>query len=223
LLALAFTAASMAGEAAPKTAGNNWDKGTTTAAEGSSGLTLDEKQTAILKHVNGYFNDMTSLKGGFVQVGADKKRMRGKFAMKKPGKFRFDYSLPSRQVIISDGEYLQIADLDLNNEDRVALDQTPFRLLLRKDVDLMRDARILEVQEADDLIILSLQDKNADVPGRIKLFMATKPALELKEWITTDAQGGDTHVEVSDVTHSGDLDAEQFKIQPVGLMKGRPQ
>ncbi len=58
--------------------------------------------------------------------------MKGKFLLKRPGRFRFDYSLPSKQIIISDGEYLAIQDLDLNNEDRVALDQTPFRLLLRQ-------------------------------------------------------------------------------------------
>ena len=68
--------------------------------------------------------------------------MKGKFSLKRPGRFRFDYSLPSKQVIISDGEYLAIQDLDLNNEDRVALDQTPFRLLLRKDVDIARDGCI---------------------------------------------------------------------------------
>ncbi len=72
-----------------------------------------------------------------MQIGADKKRMRGKFFVKRPGRFRFDYSLPSKQIIVSDGEYLAIQDLDLNNEDRVSLDQTPFRLLLRKDVDLV--------------------------------------------------------------------------------------
>ena len=99
-------------------------------------------------------------------------------------------------MIVSDGEYLAIQDLDLNNEDRVALDQTPFRLLMRKDVDLIRDAKILDVQEAEDLIVLTVQDKSPDAPGRIKLFLATKPGVEIKEWVTTDAQGLETRVEV---------------------------
>ena len=77
------------------------------------------------------------------------------------------------------------------------LDQTPFRLLLRKDVDLLRDARIVEVQEADDLIVVAAEDKSPDTPGQIKLFLSTKPTLELKEWVTTDAQGLDTRVELS--------------------------
>ena len=132
-------------------------------------------------------------------------------------------ALPSRQVIISDGEYLAIQDLDLNNEDRVALDQTPFRLLLRKDVDLLRDARITEVQQADDLIVVALQDKNPDTPGKIKIFLATKPALELKEWVTSDAQGLDTQVEVSELEKSEVLDANLFKIQQLGPKLSTPK
>ena len=116
-----------------------------------------------------------------------------------------------QQVIISDGKYLAIQDHDLKNEDVVELDNTPFRLLLRKDVDLMRDARILDVQEADDLIIVSLQDKSPDAPGRITLYMVKKPVLDLKEWVTTDAQGLDTRVEVSDLNKTEDLDGKLFE------------
>jgi outer membrane lipoprotein-sorting protein len=192
-------------------------------ANGTSGIALDEKQTELVKTVSGYFADLKGLKGAFVQTGADKKKLKGKFFVKRPGKFRFDYALPSKQIIVSDGEYLAIQDLDLNNEDRVALDQTPFRLLLRKDVDLIRDARITEVQEADDLIVLGLQDKSPDTPGKIKIFLATKPALELKEWVTTDAQGLDTRVEISDTVQTEEIDANIFKIQQLGAQQSVPK
>ena len=146
--------------------------------------------------------------------------MKGKFFVNRPGRFRFDYSLPSKQIIISDGENLAIQDLDLNNEDRVALDQTPFRLLLRKDVDLLKDAKIIEVQQAEDLIVVAIQDKSPDTPGRIKLFLSTKPSVELKEWVTTDPQGLDTRIEVSELIKSDDLDANLFKIQMLDKKPG---
>jgi outer membrane lipoprotein-sorting protein len=186
----------------------------------AQGITLDEKQTEVVKIVSKYFSDLKSLKGAFVQTGADNKRMKGKFFVLRPGRFRFDYSPPSKQIIVSDGEYLAIQDLDLNNEDRVALDQTPFRLLLRKDVDLLRDAKIVEVQQADDLIVLGIQDKSPDSPGRIKLFLSTKPSLELKEWVTTDAQGLDTRIEISQLSAGDDLDKNLFKIQMLGRKPG---
>lgn len=192
-------------------------------ADGSGGLVLDDRQTEIVKKVSNYFGTLDGLKGAFVQTSADKKRMRGKFYVKRPGKFRFDYALPSRQIIVSDGKYLAIQDLDLNNEDRIALDETPFRLLLSKDVDLLRDARIFEVQEADDLIVVGLQDKNPDAPGKIKLFLSTKPELELKEWVTTDAQGLETRVEVSSVEKPAEMDANLFVIQHLGARFSTPR
>lgn len=187
------------------------------APNGSKCLTLDDAQKATVKQVSDYFNTLENLKGLFVQVGADTKRMKGKFYLKRPGRFRFDYSPPLKQVVISDGKWLAIQDLDLNNEDRVELDQTPFRMLLKKDVDLDRDACVSEVQAAEDLIVVALQDKDPNSPGRIRLFMAAKPALELKEWVTTDAQGQETKVEVSGLDKTDDLKAELFKIQPVGF------
>jgi outer membrane lipoprotein-sorting protein len=179
-------------------------------------LTLNEQQTALVDKVSNYFKDLSTLEGRFVQTGSDNKRMKGKFYVKRPGRFRFDYARPSRQIVVSDGRYLAIQDLDLNNEDRVALDQTPFRLLLRSDVNLVRDANIMEVQESDDMIILGLEDKNPDSPGQIRLFLTTKPDLELKEWVTRDAQGLKTRVEVSDLAKSVELDAGLFTIKPVG-------
>lgn len=192
-------------------------------ANGTTGIALDDKQTQLVKTVSEYFAKLNGLQGAFVQTGADNKKLKGKFYVKRPGKFRFDYALPSKQIIISDGQYLAIQDLDLNNEDRVALDQTPFRLLLRKDVDLLRDAKIMEVQEADDLIVLGIQDKSPDTPGRIKIFLATKPSLELKEWVTSDAQGLDTRVQVSNVELTDKIDEKLFKIQQLGNRLSTPQ
>ena len=189
---------------------------------GTSGIALDEKQTELVKKVGGYFATLENLKGSFLQTGADKKRMKGKFYVKRPGRFRFDYALPSKQIIISDGEYLAVQDLDINTEDRISLDQTAFRLLLRKDVDLIRDAKIIEVQSDADLIVLALEDKSPDAPGRIKLFFTTKPELELKEWVTSDPQGLDTRVEVSDLNKTDKLDVDLFKIKPVGNPRSTP-
>jgi outer membrane lipoprotein-sorting protein len=203
-------------------AGSAWNA-EVAPADASGGITLDARQTELVDKVSAYFKELSTLKGRFVQTGADNKRMKGHFYVKRPGRFRFDYARPSRQIVISDGRYLAIQDLDLNNEDRVALDQTPFRLLLRSDVNLVRDARIMEVQESEDMIIIGLEDKSPDSPGQIRLFLTTKPDLELKEWVTRDAQGQNTRVEVSDLAKSVDLDGSLFTIKPVGRPIGSPR
>lgn len=213
-LALLSAAPAIAEDAKPKASAAAGVDGWQTEKD-ARGITLDERQTEAVKQVSKYFSDLKTLKGSFVQTQTNAKPMKGKFFVMRPGRFRFDYAAPSKQIIVSDGEYLAIQDLDLNNEDRVALDQTPFRLLLRKDVDLLRDALIVEVSQAEDLIVVAIQDKNPESPGRIKLFMSTKPSLELKEWVTTDAQGIDTRIQIADLASGDDLDAKMFKIQDI--------
>ena len=228
-LALAMLAATAAAQTPKKDATNpvgspTWNAkvnpDTSAAKPGAAvdGLTLDAKQTELVGKVSTYFNELQNLKGVFVQTGADNKRMRGRFFVKRPGRLRFEYALPSKQLIVSDGQMIAIQDLDINTDDRIALDQTPFRILLRKDVDLLRDARILDVQEAEDLAIVTLQDKSPDAPGRIKLFMSKAPRLELKEWVTTDAQGLDTRLEVSGLVTSEEIDVALFKLTSPALL-----
>jgi len=214
--------AAVAGEnTKPPTASSGWS--TEVAPERLTDATnLDARHVALVKKVSDYFSDLSTLHGEFVQTSSDNKRMRGKFYVMRPGRFRLNCALPSRQIVISDGRYLAVQDLDLNNEDRVALDQTPFRLLLRTDVNLVRDARITELQESDDLLVLGLEDKDPNTTGRIKLYLATKPNLELKEWVTRDAQGLDTRVEVSDLAKAVQLDADLFTIKTIGRPMATP-
>lgn len=202
-------------------AGSAWNA-EVAPTRGHVGIDLNDRQLDLVRQVSGYFRELETLKGRFVQTSADNKRMRGKFYVKRPGRFRFDYARPSRQIVISDGRYLAIQDLDLNNEDRIALNQTPFRLVLRSDVDLIRDARIIEVQESEDMIVVALQDKDPNAPGQIRLYLTRKPQLELKEWVTKDAQGLDTRVQVSDLVTSIKLHRDLFRIRALGKPFGTP-
>ena len=172
-VALAGTALAQAHKSPPQPP-PNWNQTVTKEAD-AAGQEFDAKQIDLIQKVTTYFNQMGDMKGNFVQISADNKRLRGKFYIKRPGQFRFEYNLPSKQIVVSDGKYLAIQDLDLKTDDRWGLDQTPFRVLLRKDVDLLRMPRILEVGETDDRIVLALQDKSPDTPGRIKLFLQKKP------------------------------------------------
>jgi outer membrane lipoprotein-sorting protein len=199
-------------------AAGNWTQSVTREAA-IAGEEFDKKQVELIRKVSTYFTQLSEIKGGFVQTSSDDKRLRGKFFVKKPGRIRFDYNLPSRLLILSDGQYLVIQDHDLKTDDRISLDNTPFRVLLASDVDLIRDARILSVQDVDDVIVLALRDKNPDTPGSIKLFLAKKPNLELKEWITTDSQGLETRVELTDLSKAENLDPALFRPPPVSLQR----
>jgi outer membrane lipoprotein-sorting protein len=180
------------------------------ASAPATGQELSKKQVDIVRKVNAYFNQITSLKGSFLQTSADNKRQRGKFFITRPGRFRFEFNPPSKVVIISDGKYVAIQDRDLNTDDRWELSYTPFRALLQQDVDLLHDANVLDAQEADDTIAITFEDKGGDAANRIQLFVAVKPTMHIKAWIAKDAQGFDTRTDLTEVSVTSEPDPQTF-------------
>lgn len=207
------------GPAGPNALGavQGWDAQFGLAPPQSSQFTGSPEQMAILDKINAYFNGLKNLEGDFLQTDADDKKKRGRFYIERPGKVRFDYALPSRQKIISNGKYLAIEDHDLNTADRYPLDSTPFRILLKDKVDLANDANIVALDVGDNIAVVTLQDKEGKASGQIRLFFDW-PQLALKEWIISDAQGLNTRIELADLQLNKDADPKLFTFsQDVGM------
>jgi outer membrane lipoprotein-sorting protein len=170
-----------------------------------------ESEHQILLKINDYFNKMTNLEGTFIQTDPDNKQKNGKFYFAKPGKLLFDYNRPSRLKIISDGYYLAIEDYEMNTSDKYPLEMTPFRILLAEPVDLAKDANIVNIEQGDDTIVATLEDKKGDSSGRITLFF-NKADMSLKEWIITDAQGLNTRIQVDNLEQNKRVSAELFEF-----------
>jgi outer membrane lipoprotein-sorting protein len=187
---------------------NPW-AGTVGSSEGAEHLT--HRQVELVRRANDYLNQLPMLQGSFMQTSAEGKQQRGKFHIMRPGRFRFDFAPPTRVVIISDGKHLAIQDYALNTDDRKDLSQTPFRPLVRPEVDLLRDALISDVSESDDTITIAFTDTNAQA-GSVKLFLGTKPAIQLKGWIIRDNQRLDTRVDLTEVQPVGRIDQRLFDL-----------
>lgn len=222
-LVLTVVAASLA---APAVAEEN-EKATADTAVGSTatwsaevdstvtGITLDEQQLAVVADVNAYFNDITDLKGSFLQTDAEKGQSKGAFFIQRPGRFRFDYAPPSTLVVLSDGEYLSFEE-EGNPPDRYPLDSTPFGVLFKEKVELAKSAKIVELYASDDLVTITLEDRSDESNGRIKLFFARiEGKLELAEWLVTSPDGGDTRVELADLVRGEKAASELFELQQI--------
>ena len=181
-----------------------------TPAIADGGVALSKEQTELVRKVTAYFNQLANLKGTFVQTSADNKRQRGRFYISRPGRFRFEFNLPSKVVIISDGQYISIQDRDLNTDDRWELSYSPFSALLQKDVDLLRDTRILEAQQSDNTIVIAFEDRSGEASNRITLFLTATPQVQVKGWIVKDAQGLETRIDLTEILGVGELDAKLF-------------
>ena len=204
-------------KASPVGIGSDWNANVT-AAPSVTGNTITNAQLATIGKINGYFNNIIDLRGKFVQTAADDRKARGKFFVKRPGRFKFIYSLPSKLVILSDGDRLLIEDHDLKTVDRFPLESTPFRLLLKKDVNILRDAHVTMINETDENIAVTIRDRKSDSSGKIQLYFKKQPELELSEWIITDAQGLDTRIAIAELSKEPSIDKKLF----VGSMIDMP-
>ena len=200
--------AAHASDGASKTS-SGWGN-TEVHTSGTSGATFTAEQMSAVDKVSGYFNGLTSLEARFAQTDPDGRNSRGRFFVERPGKFRFEYGAPSVKVVVSDGTYLAIEERDQGTEETYELADTPFKMLLKSEVNLARDSQVLLVEETAEEIAVVVRDKDPDVPGLIKVVMLKAPELTLRGWITRDAQGLETKVEVQDAKIGGDLDDKLF-------------
>lgn len=175
------------------------------------GLTDDQK--ALIIKINNYLNQLTDLKGRFVQVNPDDGQQKGKFYLKRPGRIRFDYAPPSLQVIVSNGEYLSIEDRDIDSVDRYPLEKTPFRILLAADVNIVRDAVIKGVIESDEQASIIMVDRKGEALGQIELTFDKTPELQIREWKVIDVQGRTTQVILSNLQIDEKIDGKLFNLE----------
>lgn len=181
-------------------------------AEGLSEQGLTEDQKKLVIEMNTYLNNMTDLKGRFIQVNPDDGQQKGKFYLKRPGRIRFDYAPPSLQVVISDGEYLSIEDRDIDTVDRYPLENTPFRILLAKEVNIVRDAIIKGVIETDEQASIIMIDRKGEALGQIELIFSKDPELRIHSWKVTDAQGRITQVILTNLRFDEKIDGKLFSL-----------
>lgn len=187
-----------------------------TPAEPNGNEAFPDDQHAVISKINAYMQKFNDLKGRFIQTNPDNAIQKGKFYVLRPGRMRFDYARPSRMRIVSDGQYLSIEDHDLKTVNRYPLESTPFRMLLTKNVNLERDARILSVSSSDTSASIKLADRSGQSAGQIHLFFSM-PNIELKEWVITDAQGLHTRIEISNLDYGQKLTNKLFAPSSIGL------
>lgn len=171
---------------------------------------LSQDQIELVERISAYFNGIEHLQGRFTQINPNNETTHGKFYVRRPGRLRFDYAGPSKLRIVADGRYLSIEDHDLHTVDQYPLEATPFGLLLGEDVDLIRDAHIVDLTHTDSVASITVEDKKDGSRGRLQLFFSL-PDIELKEWVVTDPQGLDTRIQLADLVAGREVDKEFFQ------------
>jgi outer membrane lipoprotein-sorting protein len=183
----------------------------------STNLTAD--QSAAVKAVTDYIEGFKTLQGEFTQVSSKGNVSKGVFVLSKPGKMRFEYASPNPFIIVSDGTWVTIKNRAKDKAEEYPLSQTPLRLVLDDDIDLLEEAKILDVEQKDGLTTITLQDRKKAIPGHlILIYDETRKALQ--QWVVVDGQGRRTSVSLENVVAGGNPDPKLFQIE-VRRLKGK--
>jgi outer membrane lipoprotein-sorting protein len=191
------------------------------AARATTSPALSTDDIQDLDRVSAYLTDLTSLTGSFVQIDSRGRLAEGVFYLRKPGKARFEYTSPkSLGAIISDGTWLLVQDTKLKTAQRYPLSSTPLSILLRKNVDLAAETRIVAVAREPGLLAITARDDKGLAQGELTLVFSD-PGLELRHWTIKDPQGGLTTVALRDVRQGVALDPKLFEIKVDKIIKPR--
>lgn len=205
-------AAAKPGAAAPATPAAS---GTRVAAVGAPNLGAslqDADPATVVAAANAYFNGFQTLTGGFIQIGADGRRIGGRLTLAKPGRLRFEYDQPSPLEVVADGTSVAVRDRKLGTQDLYFISQTPLKFLLRDKIDLARDLTVTEVTNDPGGVRIALEDRSTlGGTSKIQLFFDSE-LKTLSQWRITDPQGYLTTVQLSNLQKGKAVDGTLFFI-----------
>lgn len=151
----------------------------------------------------------------FDRAGKVVDRASGTFAFARPGKFRWTYEKPHKQVLVSDGSKLWIHDPDLNQVTikriDAAISSTPAALLAGRD-DITALFTLRDAGAADGLNWVEATPKAADTGfERVRLGLQGKTlaAMELQ-----DQLGGRTMLRFIELKANAAVPADTFRFTP---------
>lgn len=173
--------------------------------------TTIDPQIAI-QMADDYFNSAQVMTADFVQVGVDGRRSEGKLYVAKPGRLRFEYARPASMEIIADGTTVAIRDRKLKTQQLYFISQTPLKFLLKQELDLKRDVKVLDVTSDPRSTTIAVEDSTTfGGTSKIKLNFDSK-TFSLKQWEVTDPQGYQTLVTLHNIDLKSIPDPTLFRI-----------
>jgi outer membrane lipoprotein-sorting protein len=184
------------------------------AATQVAALSADDK--ANVTRALSYLNDISTLRARFVQISSNGAYAEGEVLVDRPGKLRFDYDPPNPALLIANGFELLYYDRELQEASFLPLWETPLWFLLRKEVKLSDDVRVVEVKNDRGALRVALKEAKSPDAGTVTLVFADQP-LSLRKWEIVDAQGVTTEVSLVNPQFGVAIDPKAFDYRDLKI------
>ncbi|MCU0935979.1 MAG: outer membrane lipoprotein chaperone LolA [Gammaproteobacteria bacterium] len=178
-----------------------------------------------------FLGELKSLESAFEQTVEDEKGRNlessfGRFYLSRPGKFRWSYTVPYVQEIVSDGEDVWIYDSELAQvtvkSAREALANAP-GLLLSSNRPLEAEFTLADLGRKGDLEWVELTPKSAEAPFRkVRIGLRGR---DLAEMELADGFGQLTRLRFKGAIKNPKLNPDLFRFEPpegVDVMRDAP-
>ncbi|NEV63366.1 outer membrane lipoprotein chaperone LolA [Thiorhodococcus minor] len=172
------------------------------------------------EQVDDYLAGLDSLEASFQQYtfNADRTQMMeasGTLYLQRPGRFRWEYDKPNKQVILADGKRVYVHDLELkqvsHQSQKKALSGTPALLLASADpIEKHFRVRAIDSTDGRDWVELIPKAKDTDIV-RIELGFGART---LDSLIMEDSFGQETRLNFSGARRNLKLEPSLFEIDP---------
>lgn len=167
-----------------------------------------------------FFVQAKSLSADFEQTLTDGRgtviqESRGKLLLQRPGRFRWDYQTPYKQLIVANGQKIWIYDPDLEQvtvkTQSAALGNAPADLLSSGE-SLSSNFVITKLGTEEGLEWFELKPKDTDTGFEaVRLSFRGR---DLRAMKLSDTLGQTTELRFSNIQHNPKISAEQFTFTP---------
>lgn len=166
-----------------------------------------------LDQLSSYINSLTTAEARFVQTNADGSTSKGRIILQRPGRARFEYDAPNRNLVLASGNMVAIFDAKSNQApEQYPLPRTPLNLILAANVDLTTAKMVVDHGEVGGTTHVLAQDPKHPDYGTIELIFNENP-IALTKWIISDDVGNQTTVALQPFKVGGTYPITTFSIQ----------
>ncbi|WP_372708310.1 outer membrane lipoprotein carrier protein LolA [Brevundimonas sp.] len=179
-------------------------------AAAQNALSVDDRRAVT--QAQAYLQGLSAGQGNFVETSGAQRR-EGRFWLQRPGRMRFEYTIPAGLLVVADGSNVKRFDPRLNVFRQVPLSATPLSTFLARDIRLDRGVTITRVTRmASGAFAITARDQSRPGDGMVILSFAGTP-LRLQEWTITDAQGARTRTQLTSLERTSGLAASLFQLR----------
>lgn len=171
----------------------------------------DAEKADILEKARIALSAAKTAKGRFTQENSDGTTMTGEFALRRPGRVRFDYDAPTPLLIVSDGVTVAMEERELETIDRYPLASTPLGLILDAELSFGDRVDVLRVNEFDQAVTITISDATGEVEGELTMIF-DKATYALMGWSTINLSLQMTNIELEQVETNGRIDPRLFRL-----------